>query len=85
MDTEEIRDSKDVIKRLCKLQEKVASHVGWEYAADCFCGHGGFWTVHPTYDGTFDQGYRNDGVALEFIEQAVAEKIEREQASRRRP
>lgn len=57
----------EVIERLCKLQAEVASHVGYENAADCFCGHRGFWNS-PSYK---EADYRNDGVALEFIEKAV--------------
>ena len=74
-------EAKDAIKRVCELQDKVAAHVGYEYSADCFCGHGGFWNVQG-YDGTFKGGYRNDAVAIEFIEAAVAEKIEREEAEK---
>ena len=72
-------EAKEVIARLCELQARVGDHVGWEYAADCFCGKYGLWGIGG-YDGTKANGYRNDGKALEFIEQAVKEKIERESA-----
>lgn len=65
----------EVIERLCALHSEAAQHVGLQYAADCFCGEGGFWSVED-YDPERD--YRNDGKALKFIEQAVREKIERE-------
>lgn len=71
-------DAQDVIRAFCLLQEKVAREVhGYNYAADCFCGESGFWQTEH-YDGTFEKGYRNDGKSLEFIKQAVDEKIERE-------
>ena len=70
-------DAKKVIERFCVLQRTAAEHTGFEYAADCFCKQSGFWGSDD-YGGTFEEGYRNDGIALEFIEQAVREKIERE-------
>lgn len=70
-------DAKDVIERLCKLQRVAAEHVGFDHSSDCFCKQSGFWSSDD-YGGTFEQGYRNDGKALLFIEQAVREKIERE-------
>lgn len=73
-------EAKEVIERFCKLQRLAAEQVGFVYAADCFCQQSGFWGAQG-YGGTFDTGYRNDGKALEFIEQAVREKIERETAN----
>jgi hypothetical protein len=64
----------EVIERLCNLHSEAAGYVGLEYAADCFCGNSGFWHVHG-YNPERD--YRNEGKALEFIEAAVREKIER--------
>ena len=64
----------EVIERLCKLHSEAAEHVGYEYAADCFCGEGGFWSVKG-YNPKRD--YRNDGKALEFMEAAVREKLAR--------
>jgi len=53
----------EAISRFCSLMAKVREHLSG--AADCFC------------PGTFRDptGYRNDGTAIEFIEQAVAEKL----------
>jgi hypothetical protein len=65
----------EVIERLCNLHSEAAGHIGYEFAADCFCGNGGFWHVEG-YNPERD--YRNDGRALQFIEAAVREKIERE-------
>lgn len=65
----------EAIARLCKLQSDVAAHIGDVSAADCFCGQSGFWNL-PGYNPEND--YRNDGNAIEFIEQAVNEKIENE-------
>lgn len=63
---------KEVLERLCKLQGEVAAHVGYDHAADCFCGQGGFWES-PSYR---ESDYRNDGVALEFIEKAVRDALQ---------
>lgn len=73
-------EAKEVIERFCVLQRTAAEHVGFEHAADCFCRQSGFWGA-SSYGGTFDEGYRNDGKALEFIEQAVREKIARDTAN----
>lgn len=69
-------DAQEIIERLCKLQQEVwdAGHSGECDSADCFCGKGGFW-ASKSYGGRFEQGYRNDGKCLEFIEQAVREKL----------
>lgn len=65
----------DVIERLCKLQAEVYERTSDGCnAADCFCGKGGFWGT-KSYGGTFEEGYRNDGKALEFIERAVREAL----------
>lgn len=68
-------EAKDVIERLCKLTAEVYGQIGYGHAADCFCGNSGFWGCDK-YDGTFANGYRNDGVCLEFIERTVREKLE---------
>lgn len=65
----------EVIKRFCELQAKVQEHLGYDNAADCFCQRSGFWGADG-YGGTFEEGYRNDGAALSFIEKAVQEKID---------
>jgi hypothetical protein len=70
-------NANEVIERLCKLQEEVQNHINDDGAADCFCRKGGFWHVKG-YGGTHEEGYRNDGDALEFIENAVREKINAE-------
>jgi len=57
----------EVLERLCALQEEVAGVIGYEHSADCFCGKGGFWDL-PNYS---PGDYRNDGVHLAFIEEAV--------------
>lgn len=67
--------AKDVIVRLCMLQEEVSAHLDqYQHAADCFCGTGGFWRS-DSYGGTFEQGYRNQGKSIEFIENAVRAAI----------
>ena len=73
----ELLQHTDVIQRLCELQGEVSRHIGYDEPADCFCGRGGFWDI-TDYDPARD--YRNAGVALAYIEAAVREKIERENA-----
>lgn len=62
--------AKAVIIRLCELQAEVCRETGYTQSADCFCGTSGFGERH-----VHDDAYRNDGAALEFIEQAVREKL----------
>lgn len=65
----------DVIARFCALQTEVAGYLDhWRNAADCFCrdpSRGGHSPATPNY-------YCNNGVALEWIEAAVREKIVRD-------
>jgi len=63
----------EALRRLCALQEEVYRALGGEGAADCFCGHGGFWHV-PQYANDPDQ-YRNDGAVIEFIESAARDAL----------
>lgn len=70
-------NANDIIERLCILQSEVAGHLEHIERTDCFCGKSGFWGRIQGYDGTVEHGYRNDGKALEFIEAAVKEKIEK--------
>lgn len=64
----------EVIVRLCQLQTEAAEHVGWEHAADCFCGQRNGFGISSD-DPKFADDYRNDGAALEFIERAVRAAI----------
>jgi hypothetical protein len=69
-------NANEIIERLCALQQEVVDrHIGYGAGSDCFCGKGGFWKSEG-YGGTFEDGYRNSGEALEFIEAAVREKLE---------
>lgn len=63
-------EAKDIITRLCQLQAEVHAKIGYDSSADCFCGGGGFWGT-PDYDGSFANGYRNDGDAINFIEHST--------------
>lgn len=63
------------IERLCKLQCSLATHVGLHYTADCFCENG-------YHTNTRIKNYLNDGHAIAFIEEAVAEKLERIKAEK---
>lgn len=61
-----------IIRRLCALQAHVCSQaLGYDHAADCFCGDEGFWPLESADD------YRNDGKAIEFIEDAVLAALAR--------
>lgn len=61
----------NTILRFCILQAVVSDYLNdWSNAADCFC--------HESC--LDDEQYRNDGVSLQFIEDAVREKIDREKA-----
>jgi len=64
----------EAIRRLCCLQSDVQSRLGWDRAADCFCGESGF---HGT-DGYTGNHYRNDGQAVEFIERVVRDALTHE-------
>jgi hypothetical protein len=64
-----------IIRRLCALQAHVCSEVlGYDHPADCFCGDEGFWPLEDPDD------YRNDAVAVEFIENAVLVAIRKHRA-----
>lgn len=59
----------ETILEFCKLLSRVNTEVfNSQHAANCFCGD------NPSFS------YENDGVALDFIKQAVQEKIDREHA-----
>jgi hypothetical protein len=63
-------DRDRLIERLCALQEEVWKAMGRGEPADCFCGKGGYWKTKE-YGPTYEEGYRNAGHALEFIERAT--------------
>lgn len=61
----------EAIGRLCKLQKEVADHLdNWSNAADCFC-------CDPSMGGRVadPSDYRNDGVALAWIEETVRARM----------
>ncbi|HVT36320.1 MAG TPA: hypothetical protein VHE37_12075 [Nevskiaceae bacterium] len=59
-------------QRLCQLQEFAHQQVGMQHSCDCCCGHGGFWRdKNSRYGGTFAEGYRNDGAAIQWLEIAA--------------
>lgn len=67
------RDRSVPIARLCELQSIVTHAVFWKdggapYAADCFCKE----QVIP------DEYFQHEGHSIQWIEQAVLEKLERE-------
>jgi hypothetical protein len=59
---------RDVIQRLCMLAKEVGEAHECQLAYDCFCGHPDSYRSDPT-------GYRFE--VLEFMEEAVREKIKR--------
>jgi len=63
-------EASEAIERLCRLVGEVYSRMDGSTASDCFCGRHGLWGV-PGYGGTAASGYRNDGRALEFVEETV--------------
>jgi len=67
-------EAQEAIRRMCELQTEVWEKINNGEAADCFCGEKGFWGAEG-YGGTFAEGYRNDGSAIRFIEDAVREKL----------
>ena len=62
-------DAQDIIRRFCHLQSEVAAKIDCG-AIDCFCGESGYWDVEG-YNGSEKKGYRNEGIAIAFIENAV--------------
>lgn len=72
---------RSIIDRLCELQaEVVHGVVGYEHGNDCFCGRGGFWTE----DGNWPEpcrGWTNAEEAINFIEGAVRDAINRRKGS----
>lgn len=74
----------ETIERLCSLSSKVLGHLGYKNACDCFCGMGGL-NREKNVDIkalTYENGYRNDGIVLQYIEKAVMQKIHRENRRR---
>lgn len=59
----------EAIKRLCAVMGTVNNRLtDWRAAADCVC-------IDRKPHVVSDADYRNDGVALEFIERAVFESL----------
>lgn len=69
-------NQREVIARFCNLSSKVAEYHGWKHAADCFCG-----AKETSSDQILKQAFPNDmdyrfaEEIMEFIEQAVQEKM----------
>jgi hypothetical protein len=53
--------------------------IGYQHAADCFCGEGGFWPLRDASD------YKNEELAIDFIVEAVNAAIIQASASGRKP
>lgn len=58
-----------VIEAYCRLSSEVAEALHWQHAADCFC-------ANPDGPRLVDT-YRYEACVLEFVRDAVREKIER--------
>lgn len=62
----------DLLRRLCALQARIASDaIGYGHCLDCICG------VPDDGKPLVMEFWSNSGAAVEFIEQAVAEKLTR--------
>ena len=61
---------KATIIKLCRIQFRAANHLGWNFAADCFC------------NDNLDN-YQNEGKALDFIDAAVNEKLNETKKNRK--
>ena len=66
-------EKQEIIQAFCEIQRTAHEHIGFDTAADCFCHRS---LPDDKTIGTFS--YQNQGFALEFIREAVAEKIARE-------
>lgn len=68
----DVRQAQQYIARLCKLQAEVSEAIdpAAHRPADCFCGESGYWPLLRV------ENYRNDGHAIDFIENAVREAID---------
>jgi len=63
-------DKSEVIEALCELADKVGEHIfNHTVASDCFCENGG-----P------DELFRFDEEVLQFIKDAVDEKLNKEKS-----
>ena len=68
-----------LILRLCRLQRTITERaVGYEQSTDCFCRvpEGDDRHIVPMHS------WHNSGIAVDFIEQAVAEKLDRDRISK---
>lgn len=64
------------IRRVCALTEEVADRqTGHDHPNDCICGLGGLWDS-PGY--VTEGGFRNSGEALDYIERAVRDQLNRD-------
>lgn len=70
---------REIIKRFCILQSEVwRAVIDPIHASDCFCRQGGFWKSDS--HARDEDGVRNDGQALEWIERVVREALTKEVA-----
>ena len=65
----QIMKKRDVIERFCQISDRVASFKNHMISADCFCGTSDLWDHNFTFDPDI----------LDFIENAINEKHERDQ------
>jgi hypothetical protein len=68
----DVATKSDVVRAYCRLSAEVASHLGWQEPADCFCG-----------DATRMESYRYSQKVFDFIAFAVSAKIQSECAAAR--
>ena len=56
----------EAIEAACLIVARAYSHIGYRTASDCFCGN-----RNP-------ERYRNEGIALKYVSDAVNERIVRD-------
>lgn len=69
------KSPRELIVRLCQLQEEYAKVMGYSAPRDCFCGTAGFWRNGDNWPGSASH-WENDGSAVDFIERVVRSVLE---------
>jgi hypothetical protein len=72
-------NARDVIEKFCEINQRVSAYLGNQENAKCFCGsawQGGL-LEGVEREGLEENGYKHDGKTIEFVHQAVTEKMMR--------
>lgn len=78
----------DVIRALCEIKGEVAEKVyDYHYASDCVCGdpRSIIWGEDTEWPNSWRGSFRHDDEVIDFIRDAVREKIERQRAGHGEP